>query len=389
MKQADEMVLNALISNNLLGGISLAQSFLTVETLLANLPTEHLLLEHFEDSYERSVNRDRLQRLKSQYKKSVEEKSPLSPPSISMFISGDVQCEYLNSNIAALRFSPSKTIIIDGFLTISALSQLLDFSDPITNKKKKNTTLLTTSQKQTLASIDIQLNLYFECDGKSDEDTATKLFFDINAIESKLYSQHIAIHEQESPLTIGAKKLSEALALNELGGVSELNKITKSDSFVTTKNTLIQLILASLGGKNIRIEKRLPTHLTNKTKITTRLVDQTLDTLIPLMRGWLSYVAPQLKRGCNGFHRSMQTWQALGIVAFYLTQNTSLTTQQLFVAGQKLGQLDYGRSAQHWENCTAFKKDASGQYWINATGGGRTFRDKMADYLITVLKPNI
>ncbi|WGK81956.1 hypothetical protein PYE51_01500 [Vibrio aestuarianus] len=386
MKQADEMMLSGLLSNNVLGGMSLVQSFLTVENLLANLPKEQLLLEHFEDSYERSVNKDRLQTLKAQYKKSVEEDAPLCSPSVSMFILGDVQCEYLDKNLATLRFSPSKATIIDGFLTISALSQLLGLTDPITNKKK-DSDILTTSQKENLTSIDIQVSLYFQCNGKRDEETAAKLFFDINATESKLYSQYIAIHEQESPLIIGAEKLSEALTLDDLGGVSDLNKITKSDSFVTTKNTLVQVILASLGGKNIRIEKRLPTQLTNKSAITNSLVDQALDTLIPLMRGWLSYTAPQLKQGSNGFHRSMQTWQALGVVAYYLTQNTTLTTQQIFAAGQRLGQLDYGKSAPHWEKCKAFKKDATGQYWINATGGGRTFRDKMADYLIAVLKP--
>ncbi|MGO2162104.1 MAG: hypothetical protein ACTH4J_16790 [Vibrio toranzoniae] len=386
MKQADEIVLSGLASSNVLGGISLVQSFTTAKTLLANLPKEQLLLEHFEDSYERSVNRDRLQTLTTQYKKSVEENAPLCIPSVSMFILGEVQCEYLDKNLATLQFSSSKTTIIDGFLTISALSQLLGLTDPITNKKRKNSDTLTAAQKQVLASIDIQVNLYFHRNGKNPEETAAKLFFGVNTTENKLYSQYIATHEQESPLIIGVEKLSEALELNELGGVSEFNKITKSDTFVTTKNTLIQMILASLGGKNIRIEKRLPTHLANKSAITSSLVDKALEALIPLMRGWLSYIAPQLKQGSNGFHRSMQTWQALGVVTYYLSQNTTLTTQQLYAAGQKLGQLDYGKSASHWENCAAFKRDATGQYWINATGGGRTFRDNIADYLIEVLQ---
>ncbi len=386
MKQADKIVLSGLASNNVLGGISLVQSFTTAKTLLANLPKEQLLLEHFESSYERSVNRDRLQVLTTLFKKSVEQNAPLCTPSVSMYILGEVQCKYLDKNLATLQFNPSKTTVIDGFLTISAFSQLLGLIDPITNKKKKHSDTLTTAQKQTLASIDIQVNLYFQRNGKNSEETAAKLFFDVNTTENKLYSQYIATHEQESPLIAGAEKLSEALELDELGGVSVFNKITKSDSFVTTKNTLIQIILASLGGKNIRIDKRLPTHLANKSAITNSLIAQTLEALIPLMRGWLSYVAPQLKQGSNGFHRSMQTWQALGVVTYYLTQNKTFTTQQFYAFGQKLGQLDYGKSAPHWENCTAFKRDATGQYWINATGGGRTLRDKMADYFIDVLK---
>lgn len=137
MKQADEIMLSGLTSHNVLGGISLVQSFTTVKTLLANLPKEQLLLEHFEGSYERSVNKVRLQALTTLYKKSVEENVPLCIPSVSMFILGEVQCEYLDKNLATLQFSPSKATIIDGFLIVSALSQLLGLVDPITNKKRK------------------------------------------------------------------------------------------------------------------------------------------------------------------------------------------------------------------------------------------------------------
>ncbi|EHH1223692.1 hypothetical protein J7I04_004644, partial [Vibrio parahaemolyticus] len=228
MKQADKIVLSGLASNNVLGGISLVQSFTTAKTLLANLPKEQLLLEHFEGSYERSVNKNRLQVLTTLFKNSVEQNAPLCIPSVSMFILGEVQCEYLDKNLATLQFSPSKTTVIDGFLTISALGQLLGLIDPITNKKKKNSNILTAAQKQTLASIDIQINLYFQRNGKNSEETAAKLFFDVNTTESKLYSQYIATHEQESPLIAGAEKLSKALELNDLGGVSEFNKITKS-----------------------------------------------------------------------------------------------------------------------------------------------------------------
>ncbi|GAJ71002.1 hypothetical protein JCM18904_1738 [Vibrio sp. JCM 18904] len=85
----------------------------------------------------------------------------------------------------------------------------------------------------------------------------------------------------------------------------------------------------------------------------------------------------------------MQVWQALGIVAHYLSNNAALTESELFSAGQVLGQLDYDKSASHWGgNCAAFKKDSSGRFWINATGGGRTFRDKISEYFIDVLRRN-
>ncbi|EGU35387.1 hypothetical protein VIBRN418_00320 [Vibrio sp. N418] len=93
----------------------------------------------------------------------------------------------------------------------------------------------------------------------------------------------------------------------------------------------------------------------------------------------------EFKQNSNGFHRSMQVWQALAVVTHELARNKAHTKSKLFDAGQTLGRLDYDKNADHWRNCKAFKKDANGKGWINATGGGRTFRDKIAEYFIDIV----
>ncbi|ASG04256.1 hypothetical protein [Vibrio anguillarum] len=384
MRNADDLMLIGIQSTHMLGGLSLLQSCISIEELLALLPQEHLLLERFSASYGRSVNRERLCQIENYYLKSVIDNTPFDIPRVSLVVYGQVRGEKLHSRLFSLQYEKSDSAIVEGFLVISALSHLLDRVDPFTGKKADKSNL-SSKQQQTLASIDVRLSIYYGRDGKIPEESLSKLFFDINAIDTKVYSQHIATHVQESPLNLCAEKLAIALNLNAFGGVSELNKITKSDSYITTKSTLILILLASLGGKGVRIEKQLPTHLPDKTLITEQVVDDALKIVIPLMKGWISCLEIKFKQDRSGFHRSMQIWQALGVVAYHLSHITDFTEDELFSTGQILGQLNYDKNASHWGKCAAFKKDASGSFWINATGGGRTFRDKVAVYFISLL----
>ncbi|NAW97455.1 MULTISPECIES: hypothetical protein [unclassified Vibrio] len=385
MRSTAEVVRTGIYSDKLLGGLSMLQCYVSIKELMDSLPQEHLLLDRFATSYERSVNKERLLKLKAHLLESATMNTPLAMPEVALYVYGDTRNKHINDKLGTLQYNKNKAVVLDGFLLISALSKQLDLIDPFTGKQTECSGL-STQQKQHLESIDVRLSIYYGAEEKIDEATVSKLFFDLNALDSKVYSQYITTHAQESPLSLGADRLAVALALDAIGGVSELNKITKSDSYVTTKSTLIHILLATLGGRGARIEKQLPKYLPNKTLITTQVINDALETVIPLIAGWISCLESKFKQDKNGFHRSMQVWQALGIVAHYLSSNAALTGSELFAAGQVLGQLDYDKSASHWGNCAAFKKDSSGRFWINATGGGRTFRDKVADYFINVLR---
>ncbi|MGF1826416.1 hypothetical protein L4D17_21100 [Vibrio splendidus] len=385
MSNTHQTVVYGVQSDKTLSHLSALLSFISAEELLASLPQEHLFLERFSATYERSVNKDRLRKLEQHFLKNLLNNTPIDVPKVTLVAFRKPNVEIQLNKLATLQYYKDDSAIVDGFLVLSALSNLLDRSDPFTGKKAGKSAL-TAKQKQILASIDVQLSIYYQPNEKINEETLSKLFFDINTIDTKIYSQNIITHTQESPLNLGADKLALALNLETLGGVSELNKITKSDSYVAARSTLLLIILSSLGGKSARIEKQLPTHLPNKTPITEQLINEALKTVVPLMKGWISSLENKFKQDSNGFHRSMQIWQSLGVVAYYLAQNADLTESELFASGRVLGQLDYGKSACHWERCRAFKKDASGIFWINATGGGRTFRDKIAEYFIDILQ---
>ncbi|WP_341665842.1 hypothetical protein [Vibrio sp.] len=384
MRSTVEVIRTGIYSDKFFGEVSILQCYVSVDELMMSLPQDHLLLDRFATSYERSLNKERLLQLKTHLQESTITSIPLALPEVSLYIYGSTRSKNLNDKLRTLQYNQNKAVILGGYLLISAFSELLDFVDPFTGKQTSSSGL-SAQQKQKLASIDVRLNLYYGIEEKIDDAMMSKLFFDVNTLDTKVYSQYIATHAQQSPLAMGADKLANALQLHEIGGVSELNKITRSDSYVTTKNTLIYILLATLGGRGARIEKRLPTCLPNKTLLTDQTVNQALNQLIPFMRGWISCLESKFKQDDNGFHRSMQVWQAMGLVVYHLTHNQDVSDTELLSAGRALGQLDYDKSASHWGNCNAFKKDASGRFWINATGGGRTFRDKIAEYFISIL----
>ena len=385
MRSTAEVIRTGIYSDKFFGGVSILQCYVSVDELMVSLPQDHLLLDRFATSYERSLNRERLLQLKTHLQESTINNIPLALPEVSLYIYGSTRSKNLSDKLRTLQYNQNKAVILGGYLLISAFSELLDFVDPFTGKQTSSSGL-SAQQKRKLASIDVRLNLYYGIEEKINDAVMSKLFFDVNNLDTKVYSQYIATHAQQSPLAMGADNLANALQLHEIGGVSELNKITRSDSYVTTKNTLIYILLATLGGRGARIEKRLPTCLPNKTLLTAQTVNQALNQLIPFMRGWISCLESKFKQDDNGFHRSMQIWQAMGLVVYHLTHNQDVSDTELLSAGRALGQLDYDKSASHWGNCDAFKKDASGRFWINATGGGRTFRDKIAEYFISILQ---
>lgn len=248
MKNAEELIISGIQSPNVLGGLSLLQSCVSIGELLTILPQEHLLLDLFSANYERSVNKERLDKLASYYLKSVTNNTPFDIPNISLVAYNQAREESLYERVVSLQYDRKESAIVDGFLAISALSKLLDRIDPFTGKKV-NKSVLTSKQKQALMDIDVRLSVYYCRNEKINEEIISKLFLHINTLDTRVYSQSISTQVQESPLNLGAEKLAHALNLDLFGGISDLNKITKSDSYVTTKTTLIQILLASLGGR--------------------------------------------------------------------------------------------------------------------------------------------
>ncbi len=386
MKRNNALARTGVLSVQSGGELNLLQCNLSAEELLSSLPNQHSLYDKFSASYRRSVTKERLEEFIEYYYQAAINASPIINPSISMVIRHVDSLEQLSDKfpLATVVFDRENSTVIEGFLVVSSLAILLGVPDPF-NGHSASKYILDAKQKEYLLSINTQVSVYFNSVSSVSDSSIYKMFSDINKLDTRVYSQNISAVSPSSPLFIAARKLSNLLELETFGGVSELNKITKSESYITTYSTLMQTILATLGGKGVRVGKKLPTHLPDGTEITDAACDEALAILTPLMKHWLICLRGDFLHSTNGFHRSMQIWQSLGLVAFYLKGHTKHDSLNLEKAGTTLGQLDYRKTAAHWAHCDAFKKDSTNTYWINATGGGRTLRDKVASYFISLI----
>ncbi|HIF9276601.1 TPA: hypothetical protein ACX6QU_000256 [Photobacterium damselae] len=387
MNSTNEIFVSGLGWKNSTSGICNFQTVLKVSKLLSYLPEEHALFDTISASFERSINKKRIMQLTDYLVKSIENNSPIDSLRITFFVNGPVKERKSDGIFKEITFNQKEIILLEGFLAISAICQILSINNPFTGKKNVYTNKPLSIDKKAILNMDLDLKILYPLEYKASEDTILKLFVDMNTIDQRVYSQNlISTQEEESALILGANILAKSLGLEHLGGVSNLNKITKSDSFITTRNTLIYIILASLGGRNFRIEKEIPSQLPDKTKITLALIDKVLPEIIEFMKGWICGLEKELQYNHSGFHHSMQVWQALGLVIYHLRNKKNTNLKDFNSAGKLLSKLDYSKSAEHWSQCQAFKKDSTNTFWINATGGGRTFRDKVAQYFIELIE---
>ncbi|MGR5379987.1 hypothetical protein [Vibrio harveyi] len=386
MDTVSEIVVNGLREKNALGGITKLHTVVSIVELLSYLPDVHPLFDTISSSFERAINAERTKNWSDAIRLSVVENQPTSPIRATLVINGKVKEKAIVGNYSELVFSQHNVALIEGFHVISSISELLGIPNPFTQKLKNNSPKLGVQHLDLLQQLEVDLCLCYSQLGNVSDNVIFKLLSDANSLETNVYTQNLLIDRKpNSPLITAAQELKSCLKLDDLGGVSFNSKITKSDSYITTRNTLIYIILGSLGGRNLRIEKTLPKHLPDGTAISTELIERTLPIIISFLNGWLKGLEKEFKQDTNGFHRSMQIWQALGLVIFHARTHLDYTLEDYYEAGFTLSKLDYSKEASHWEQCSAFKKDATNSYWINATGGGRTFRDKVAQYLVSII----
>ncbi|ENP8342540.1 hypothetical protein ACEI10_003838 [Vibrio harveyi] len=303
-----------------------------------------------------------------------------------MVINGKVKEKAIVGDYNELVFSQHNVALIEDFNVISSISELVGIPNPFPHQAQKNLPKLGAQHLDLLQQLEVDLCLCYSQLGNVSDNVIFKMLSDANSLETNVYTQNLLIDRKPNcPLLTAAQELKSCLKLDDLGDVSSNRKITKSDSYITTRNTLIYIILGSLGGRNLRIEKTLPKQLLDGTAISTELIERTLPIIISFFDGWLNGLEKEFKQDTSGFHRSMQIWQALGLVIFHARTRLDYTLEDYYKAGSALSNLDYSKEASHWGQCSAFKKDATNTYWINATGGGRTLRDKVAEYFISLI----
>lgn len=291
-----------------------------------------------------------------------------------------------SGKLAQLCYQQKNTLVVDGILVLYAILLLLGFEEPfVTKKLTKERILQDSAIRQKLCTLQVLVAVVLDdTSGLSSEDLVY-LFKQYNTRETNLHSALFERVDTETPIVSFVRQLADELGINSMGGMkTSSNRINKDEGYLTTEATMIRLVLGVVGGAYIQNRNSIPSKLSNGTQINAQQLNKTKPYIVSFMKTWLKNLKSQFSTDRNGYHNSTQIWQVLGLVLNDLIER-GYTTKELALAAKHLAELDYSRNAPHWTNCDAMELDVSGKQYKNATNGGRTFREKLAEYFIDLV----
>ncbi|MFL7015473.1 hypothetical protein AB6D16_009255 [Vibrio cyclitrophicus] len=290
-----------------------------------------------------------------------------------------------SSGLVSITYPREKAYIINGIQTLAAYTSITKHESEIVRSpalgidKQKAESL-----NSKIAILPTLINVIYRSNENIHKREVVSLLNSYNNLDTRIHSMSLGIYEDEThPIMLAVTDIARAINIEEFGGMSISSRLTKNDSYVTTQTSMAGLVLAAIGGRSPRLTTPLPEKLPNKKVITEDLINETKHLIIDFLKVWLSTLGTQFDKDPDGFHYSSQVWQALGLVIHHLHEVDA--ADSVSESAKVLAHLDYDKAAKHWSNCSALKLDATGKYYINATGGGRSLRDGIAKYFISLL----
>lgn len=292
-----------------------------------------------------------------------------------------------NSNVLrSIEYSKKDALLIGGLIQFVALMELMGWNYKKLDFVANQSELRTTSRlRSSLSTQSISCKFILDNDQPLEDNGIIKLLSSFNSNYSGLQSMVVSRISDESFVKDFVYELASEMELERFGGFSSrATRVTKSDGFVTTEATMLQVVLASVCGAKIKMSSESLAKLTDGTFSNEDSLRELKPFLVAFYKSWLDEATTQFLRNRDGFHYSTQIWQALALVVHELLRR-ECDLEKIAIYGQILGKLDYSKKASHWSNCKAMVLDTSGINYKNATNGGRSFRDAVARYFLELI----
>ena len=159
-----------------------------------------------------------------------------------MVINGKVKEKAIVGDYNEFVFSQHNVALIEDFNVISSISELVGIPNPFPHQAQKNLPKLGAQHLDLLQQLEVDLCLCYSQLGNVSDNVIFKMLSDANSLETNVYTQNLLIDRKPNcPLLTAAQELKSCLKLDDLGDVSSNRKITKSDSYITTRKTLIYI----------------------------------------------------------------------------------------------------------------------------------------------------
>lgn len=308
--------------------------------------------------------------------------------SLTYVVGGKPSIQTKQKQMIELTYNPRNTLIVGGVLELIAIVKLLGIEHPFYPARKSSVEhILSDSDiRQSLSRLPIQVTLIFNTTSVLSFDDMCDYYTKYNARTSQLHSPIQTTMMSNSSINDCVKEIAEKTNLEQYGGMTSSSlRLTKSEQGIVAEATLIKLVLGAIAGVNAQDKNKVDDFNGRKGAFSEEAISITKQYIILFFKVWLDGISKQIGSDRDGFHYSSSLWLSLGLVIKEIIDISpiSKTEGSIYRSAQTLAQLDYSKSAAHWKQCKVMVLDLTGKKYKNATGGGRSFRVGLSNYLLS------
>nr|OEF12576.1 hypothetical protein A132_01735 [Vibrio kanaloae 5S-149] len=345
------------------------------------------------DAAVNSTNVEKVLAIQTDLERLVSNDSISAPLTLTFAVMGKPNFKGSSNLNSSLRYNSSDTYIVGNVLGAVAICKILGlrtflFSSRLSVKEANAKSEL----RQRLAMESVEVRVVFDDQRGLSSADIIELFKQSRTFDSSMSLPHIAdsqgvISDKSYPLSPFIEELITRTGMELYGGVNFNAKHVKvSERYIATEYVLFKMIVGAVAGVGTQEYSKMSKDITLNSgeKITSVLLDGYIDFIAAFLQAWLAPLREDFTGNRSGYHLSPQVWQALGLTIHQLVSDGA-SCEDLKIAGEVLGQLNYRKNAKHWSNCSVMELDSKGRIYKNSAASTRQFRVGLFEYFCAVL----
>ncbi len=345
------------------------------------------------DAAVNSTNVEKVLAIQTDLERLVSNDSISAPLTLTFAVMGKPNFKGSSNLNSSLRYNSSDTYIVGNVLGAVAICKILGlrtflFSSRLSVKEANAKSEL----RQRLAMESVEVRVAFDDQRGLSSADIIELFKQSRTFDSSMSLPHIAdsqgvISDKSYPLSPFIEELITRTGMELYGGVNfDAKHVKVSERYIATEYVLFKMIVGAVAGVGTQEYSKMSKDITLNSgeKIASVLLDGYIDFIAAFLQAWLEPLREDFTGNRSGYHLSPQVWQALGLTIHQLVSDGA-SCEDLKIAGEVLGQLNYSKNAKHWSNCSVMELDSKGRIYKNSAGSTRQFRVGLFEYFFAVL----
>ncbi|MEZ9018652.1 hypothetical protein [Vibrio crassostreae] len=341
-----------------------------------------------------SKNVGKVRSIQNELARGIQEGVVTAPLSLTFAVTGKPKLHNVSHQLPTLVFDSTEAYIVGNVLGFVAVCKTLGlktflFSSRLSVKEANRKSEL----RQRMAMEDVEVRVVFDEEKGLASYDIIELFKKSSTFDSTLSLPHLSdgkhlMLEDKIPLKSFIDQLIKETEIDVYGGVSFDSKHVKvSERYITTQYILFKLLVGAVAGVGTQEYSKMSKDVTlaDGSKLSSTLSSGYVDNVATFLKAWLKQLKVEFASNRSGYHLSPQVWQALGLVIHQLV-NGGASVRKLKAAGRVLGELNYNKSASHWERCAVMQLDSRGRVFKNASNSTRQFRNGLCTYFLQVIE---